>query len=220
MLRKSDKPFYRIPKKTDNTKNYCKLIIVIVMSVVFIGGEILGGVLSHSISVISDATHLFTDLAGFVVSFIFIYYSSKESNKKISFGFHRMEVVGALANLFIIWCIAVFLLYEATLRIINKEFVEDPKVMLIVAGAGLAVNIVMYFVLHTGQGGHSHGLGQKCSHDHPEEEASVPLCKTCHEPEDESHQCQSNLNKMINDLNPAATGQSNASAISLNQAPM
>jgi zinc transporter 2 len=105
---------------------------------------------------------------GFIVSFVFLYYSDKASNKKNSFGFHRMEVVGALANLFIIWCIAIFLLYEATVRIINKEFVDDPKVMLIVAGGGLAVNIVMYFVLHTGQGGHSHGLGQKCEHDNPE----------------------------------------------------
>mgnify|MGYP000863080843 CR=1 FL=1 len=168
MLRKSGKHLYRIPKKTDNAKNYCKLIIVIVISVVFIGGEILGGVLSNSISVISDATHLFTDLVGFIVSFVFIYYSDRASDKKISFGFHRMEVIGALANLFIIWCVTVFLLYEATLRIINKEFVEDPKVMLIVAGGGLVINIIMYFVLHTGPGGHSHGIGQKCSHDNHE----------------------------------------------------
>lgn len=108
---KSEKDLYRIPKKIDNSKNYCKLIIVIVMSVVFIGGEILGGVISHSISVISDATHLITDLVGFIVSFVFLYYSDRASNSKNSFGFHRMEVVGALANLFIIWCIAVFLFY-------------------------------------------------------------------------------------------------------------
>ena len=120
MLSKSDKHLYRIPKKADNKKNYCKLIIVIVISFVFIGGEILGGILSNSISVISDATHLFTDLVGFVVSFVFIYCSSRVSNTKISFGFHRMEVIGALANLFIIWCITVFLIYEATMRIIEK----------------------------------------------------------------------------------------------------
>lgn len=178
---KSEKDLYRIPKKIDNSKNYCKLIIVIVMSVVFIGGEILGGVISHSISVISDATHLITDLVGFIVSFVFLYYSDRASNSKNSFGFHRMEVVGALANLFIIWCIAVFLFYEATMRIINKEFVEDPKVMLIVAGAGLGINIIMYFVLHTGSG-HSHGLGQKCDHDDSAQE-EMPLCKSCQEPE-------------------------------------
>lgn len=67
-----------------------------------------------------------------------------------------MELMGALGNLFIIWVLAIFMFYEATTRIINKEFVKEPLVMLIVAAVGLPINIVMYFVLHTG--GHSHGL--------------------------------------------------------------
>lgn len=182
MPRRSTLHLYKIPNKDDNSKNYCKLIIVIVLSVLFIGGEILGGILSHSISVISDATHLITDLVGFVVSYIFLYCSDKAPNKKNSFGFHRMEIIGALGNLFIIWVITIFLIYEATLRIINREFVEDPKVMLIVAGAGLAVNIVMYFVLHTGKGGHSHGLGQSCSHDHVDAEEREKICGNCNKP--------------------------------------
>lgn len=74
----------------------------------------------------------------------------------MSFGYHRMELLGALGNLFIIWALAFFLIYEATVRIINKEFVKEPKVMLIVAGIGLPINIIMYFVLH--DGGHTHGL--------------------------------------------------------------
>jgi solute carrier family 30 (zinc transporter), member 2 len=42
----------------------------------------------------------------------------------MSFGFHRLELIGALGNLFIIWVLAIFLIYEATLRIISKEFVK------------------------------------------------------------------------------------------------
>lgn len=68
----------------------------------------------------------------------------------MTFGYHRMELLGALGNLFIIWALAIFLIYEATMRIINKEFVKEPKVMLIVAAIGLPINIVMYFVLHGG----------------------------------------------------------------------
>ena len=75
----------------------------------------------------------------------------------MTFGYHRMELMGALGNLFIIWGLAFFLIYEATLRIINKEFVKEPLAMLIVAAAGLPINIIMYFVLHSG-GSHSHGL--------------------------------------------------------------
>ena len=73
--------------------------------------------------------------------------------------------MGALGNLFIIWALALFLIYEATDRIINKEFVKEPLAMLIVAAAGLPVNIVMYFVLHSG-GAHSHGLmAEQCGEE-------------------------------------------------------
>lgn len=119
----------------------------------------MGGIIANSIAVISDAMHLITDFFGFILSFVFLYYSSKKSTNHKSFGFHRLEVVGALANLFIIWAVALFLFVESTTRIINKEFVQQPRVMLIVAVSGLCVNICMYFVLHSG-GGHSHGLGQ------------------------------------------------------------
>jgi zinc transporter 2 len=81
----------------------------------------------------------------------------------MSFGFHRFELIGALGNLFVIWVLAIFLIYEATLRIIDKEFVKEPMAMLIVGVGGLIVNIIMYFVLHTG--GHSHGLmSESCNH--------------------------------------------------------
>ena len=83
----------------------------------------------------------------------------------MSFGYHRMEVLGALGNLFIIWALALFLIYEATKRIINKQFVKEPIVMLIVAGVGLPVNIIMYFILHSGSS-HSHGLmSDECGND-------------------------------------------------------
>jgi zinc transporter 2 len=141
------------------------LIIVIIISFVFIAAEFVGGYISGSISVISDAFHLVTDLIGFVVSFAFIYYSRMEPTDRMTFGFHRLELVGALGNLFIIWFLAIFLIYEATVRIIEREFVAEPTAMLIVGAGGLVVNIVMYFVLHSGS--HSHGLmSEACDHNH------------------------------------------------------
>lgn len=71
----------------------------------------MGGYISGSISVISDAFHLVTDLLGFGVSFLFLWFAKKKPNEKMSFGYHRMEVMGALGNLFIIWALAIFLIY-------------------------------------------------------------------------------------------------------------
>ncbi len=88
-----------------------------------------------------------------------------EPTDRMTFGFHRLELVGALGNLFIIWFLAIFLIYEATVRIIEREFVAEPTAMLIVGAGGLVVNIVMYFVLHSGS--HSHGLmSEACDHNH------------------------------------------------------
>lgn len=83
----------------------------------------------------------------------------------MTFGFHRMELLGALANIFIVWTLIIFVMYESTHRIVNKEFVEKPLVMLVAAGADLVVNIAIFKVLHEGHN-HSHGLLNSCSHSH------------------------------------------------------
>jgi zinc transporter 2 len=89
-FKKKIRSLYRPPPAEDYTKNYCKLIIVIVISFAFIAAEFVGGYISGSISVISDAFHLVTDLIGFVVSFAFIHLSRREPTDKMTFGFHRM----------------------------------------------------------------------------------------------------------------------------------
>ena len=102
---------YKPPPKVDHSKNFRKLWIVIILSVVFIEGEFIGGYISHSISVMSDAFHLLTDLIGFILAYVFIAFSVKQPTHKMSFGYHRTEVLGALGNLFIIWALAMFLIY-------------------------------------------------------------------------------------------------------------
>jgi cation diffusion facilitator family transporter len=91
-----------------------------------------------------------SDLVGFIFSFVFLYLSKKAMDERVSFGYHRMELLGALANLFIVWLLVIFVIYEATQRIFNRDFVQNPTVMLITAIAGLAVNVLMYMVLHGG----------------------------------------------------------------------
>lgn len=80
---------YKPPPKDDQSKNYKKLIAVIVISVIFISVEAAGGIISGSISVISDSVHLLTDLIGFILAFVFIWYSSKKPTSTMTFGYHR-----------------------------------------------------------------------------------------------------------------------------------
>ena len=94
--------------------------MVCVIAVIFIAGEVIGGTIAHSVAIISDAIHLVSDLIGFIFSFVFLYLSKKRMDQKASFGYHRMELLGAIANLFIVWYLIIMVMIEATSRIINK----------------------------------------------------------------------------------------------------
>ena len=165
------KSFYVPPPPEDYSKNFIRLGAVCGIAVIFIAVEVVGGTLAHSVAIISDAIHLVSDLVAFIFSFVFLYLSKKRMDKKASFGYHRMELLGALVNLVIVWALVLIVLIEATLRIVNKEFVREPKIMAMTAGFGVVVNIVLFKVLHGGAT-HSHGLmhdscaGHGHGHDH------------------------------------------------------
>lgn len=61
-----------------------------------------------------------------------------------------MELIGALSNIFIVWIMVLFIIYQATMRIVHKEFVRQPVIMLITAGVGLLINIILFNILHGG----------------------------------------------------------------------
>ena len=114
-----DAGVYRVPKPSQkHQNNYKKLMIAMTLSMIFIVAELVGGIISHSIAVISDCLHLVTDLIGFIISFIALRYSVKKSTRLNSFGFHRVEIIGVLANLFIIWSLTLVVVIEAVQRVI------------------------------------------------------------------------------------------------------
>lgn len=74
----------------------------------------------------------------------------------MSFGFHRAEILGALASVIMIWLLTGVLLYEAILRLMDPSDV-DGRLMFFIACGGLVVNLVIGYVLHQSGHGHSHG---------------------------------------------------------------
>ena len=120
--------------------------------------------MANSIAIISDALHLISDLCGFIFSFVFLYLSKTKVNYRISFGYHRMELIGAILNIAIIWFLILFLFYKATKRIIEKSFVSNPTIMLYTSIIGMIINIIIYKIIHSGEE-HSHGL-MSGGHDH------------------------------------------------------
>jgi len=139
------------------------------IALLFLIAEVIGGLLSGSLAILSDAAHMFSDLSGFFISIMSIWVGTRPASKKLSYGYHRAEVIGALGSIVLIWGLTIVLLYEATMRIINKSVVTEPLFMLITAVFGLVCNLCMAKVLHSAPG-HSHGHCHGHDHGHSHHE--------------------------------------------------
>ena len=111
--------------------------------------EIVGGVLSNSLALLSDAGHMFTDTLALALSFFAMKFAGMPATEKKTFGFYRLEILAALLNGITLVLISLYIMYEAYQRILNPQPVAGT-LMLIVAVIGLIVNIVgaLFLVKH------------------------------------------------------------------------
>lgn len=136
-----------------------------VLLVLFVILEVIGGYLAHSLAIMTDAFHMISDLASFLISILAIHLAKKQPNGKYSFGYQRAEVLGALTSILIVWGLTLILVYLAILRIIHGDYEIEADTMMITAGIGVVFNIIMGLLLHFGKAGHTH-FGMSHSHDH------------------------------------------------------
>ncbi|XP_029039598.2 zinc transporter 2-like isoform X1 [Osmia bicornis bicornis] len=143
-----------------------KLLLASALCVIFMIAEIVGGIWSNSLAIATDAAHLLTDFASFMISLFSIWVASRPATRKMPFGWYRAEVIGALTSVLLIWIVTGILFYLAVERIIHKDFELNVTVMLITSAIGVAINLVMGLSLH--QHGHTHGHG----HEHDSHKAN------------------------------------------------
>ncbi|XP_023231038.1 zinc transporter 2-like isoform X1 [Centruroides sculpturatus] len=148
-----------------------KLIISSCLCLLFMLAEIIGGYFSNSLAIMTDAAHLLSDLASFLISLFALWVGQKAPTKRMPFGYYRAEILGAVISVLIIWVLTGILVYMAIDRVRYQDYEINTDVMLIVAGSGIAMNIVMGIVLHGPCCGathaHTHGLGSR-DHEHSE----------------------------------------------------
>nr|AKN21623.1 slc30a-3 [Schmidtea mediterranea] len=131
-----------------------KLLIASGLCLIFMIAEIVGGTLANSLAIMTDAAHLLSDFASFMISLFALFLASRPATKRMSFGWHRAEVMGALVSVLLIWVVTGILVYMAVLRIMNKDYNIEATIMLITSGVGVLVNLIMACSLH--QHSHSH----------------------------------------------------------------
>ncbi|XP_032241154.2 zinc transporter 2 [Nematostella vectensis] len=148
-----------------NRRTRKKLTTASVVCLFFVVAEVVGGYLAHSLAIMTDAAHMLSDFAAFMISLFAIWVAEWQPDKKRTFGYYRAEILGALVSVLIIWVLTGILVYLAVQRVITKDFDINADIMLITAGVALGINILLGIILHqSGVGhGHSHGGG---GHDH------------------------------------------------------
>jgi len=126
------------------------LSIAFALVVVFMVVEVVGGVLTGSLALVSDAGHMATDALGLGMALAAILVADKASSSNDrTYGLYRLEILAALANAVLLLAIATYVIYEAIQRIGDPpEVLTGP--MLVVAVIGLLVNIAAWRLLREG----------------------------------------------------------------------
>ena len=134
------------------------LALALAITVIFLGVEVAGGLLTNSLALLADAGHMATDAASLALALFAVWLARRPATPARSFGFYRAEVLAALANAATLIVICFFIFWEAARRIIEPPAV-DTLPMLVVAVLGLAANAGSAWILtHSGMHAHDFNL--------------------------------------------------------------
>src|ERR1017187_9254122 len=105
----------------------------------FVICELLAGIRAHSLALISDAGHNFTDALALGLAWLGFYLQSKPADEIKTFGYHRAGVLSAFVNALTLVALSAWILYESVSRLRAPEPVNET-IMMVVAGLGLVLN--------------------------------------------------------------------------------
>ena len=138
--------------------------------------QVVGGVLSGSLSLIADALHNFSDAASLLIALVAIRIGRKPADDLRSFGYKRAETIAALINLTSLILIGLYLILEACKRFLSPEPVEGWTVV-VVAGIALLVDVITALLTYAGSK-HSMNIKAAFLHNVSDALASVGVILT------------------------------------------
>ena len=127
------------------------LLISTLLNIVITAVEIVGGILSNSLALLSDALHNLSDAVAIFIAYLANRISRRNSTEEKTFGYKRIEILAALFNAVVLIVICVFLIYEAYHRFLHPEPIRGA-IMFWVALVGLLANLFAVILLHNQAG--------------------------------------------------------------------
>lgn len=138
-----------------------RVLFSFALNIVITLAEVVGGILSGSLALLSDSLHNFSDSMSLLASYFAIKIGERKANEKYTFGYRRAEVLVAFINSAVLVGVSLFLLVEAYRRFRSPEPIDGP-LMLGVALIGLLANLFSVLLLH----GHAHSLNVRSAYLH------------------------------------------------------
>jgi cobalt-zinc-cadmium efflux system protein len=135
--------------QTADQSNLRRVMIALVLTGTFMVVEIVGGIIAGSLALLADAGHMLTDTMALSLAAMAFHVSKRPPDAKRTFGYQRFQILAAFVNGLSLLAIVGWILFEAVRRFINPRDVLG-ETMLVIAAAGLVINLVSFAVLHTG----------------------------------------------------------------------
>ena len=133
------------------SRNRRRLALTLVLTLAYMVAEVVGGLLSGSLALLADAGHMLSDAAALGLALFAMWIAQRPPSARATYGYHRTEILAALANGAALLAVAGYVLYEAYARILNPPEVRGG-LMLAVAIGGLAVNLSALLILRGDHG--------------------------------------------------------------------
>ena len=132
-----------------NEKNLRRVMVALVLTGAFMVVEVVGGIISGSLALLADAGHMLTDTMALALAAMAFHVSKRPPDGNLTFGYQRFQILAAFVNGLSLLAVVGWILFEAINRFFNPNEILG-ETMLVVAAAGLAVNLISFAVLHSG----------------------------------------------------------------------
>lgn len=150
---------HRHAQSGDNRR---RLALVLVLTGIYMIAEVVGGLLTNSLALLSDAGHMLTDVGALGLALFALWFAMRPPTPSKTYGYYRLEIIAALLNGVALLALSAFIIYEAIQRLQQPEPVRGLG-LLIIATGGLIVNVLGAYILHHG---HKHSLNLRAAYFH------------------------------------------------------
>ncbi|AEJ23236.1 CDF family cation diffusion facilitator [Weissella koreensis KACC 15510] len=137
--------------KHEHNMNNRRYLISTIMNIIITVAELMGGLISGSLALVSDAIHNLTDVVSLVIAWVAQLISGRGMNAKNTFGYRRAQIIAAFVNSTFMIMVSLFLIFESVKGFFNPHPIQG-NLMLIISVIGLIANVITGMVLARGEG--------------------------------------------------------------------